>query len=141
MIITSTRDRDVDATAAGISPAAAPGDWGGMIFRRDLDQFEGRRDLEDEGIFLQRVNHAEIRYGGSSNVLINSVQQLVNPIQIGQLASDDHLQRDHSECRFGDQRLAEQLRGNELSGTEVPARRVTSPPIMTASDRKFTTTS
>ncbi|MCA9136187.1 MAG: hypothetical protein KDB00_05495, partial [Planctomycetales bacterium] len=82
VIITSIRDRRADSAAAGTSPQAQSGDWGGLIFRRDLDQFEGRRDLEDEGIFLQRVNHAEIRYGGSSNVLIDSVQQLVNPILI-----------------------------------------------------------
>ena len=82
VIFTSTRDREADANAAGISPDAAPGNWGGLIFRRDVDLQEGRRDLEDEGIFLQLVNHAEIRYGGSSAVLIDSVQQLVNPIQI-----------------------------------------------------------
>ncbi|MCO8121426.1 tandem-95 repeat protein [Stieleria sp. TO1_6] len=82
VIITSIRDRAADAAAAGNSPAAQAGDWGGIIYRRDLDQFEGRRDLEDEGIFLQRINHAELRYGGSSNVLIDSVQQLVNPILI-----------------------------------------------------------
>ncbi|MCS7471158.1 tandem-95 repeat protein [Stieleria sp. ICT_E10.1] len=82
VIFTSIRDRMADAAAAGDSPTSKAGDWGGLIFRRDLDQFEGRRDLEDEGIFLQRVNHAEIRYGGSSNVLIDSVQQLVNPILV-----------------------------------------------------------
>ena len=82
VIFTSLRDASVDEAAAGNSPVPAAGDWGGIVFRRDLDQAEGRRDLEDEGIFLQRVNHAEIRYGGSSNVLIDSVQQLINPIQM-----------------------------------------------------------
>ncbi|KAA5546993.1 tandem-95 repeat protein [Roseiconus nitratireducens] len=82
VIITSVRDRVADVAAAGNSPAAGPGDWGGLIYRRDVDQFEGRRDLEDDGVFLQSVNHAEIRYGGSSNVLIDSIQQLVNPIQV-----------------------------------------------------------
>ena len=82
VIFTSTRDRLVDTAASGISPAPSSGNWGGLIFRRDIDQAEGRRDREDEGIFLQTVNHAEIRYGGGSNVLIDSVQQLVNPIQI-----------------------------------------------------------
>ncbi|MEO1527696.1 MAG: peptidase, partial [Planctomycetota bacterium] len=82
VIVTSIRDRAVHAVTAGNAPEAAAGDWGGLIFRRDIDQFEGRRDLEDEGIFLQRVNHTEIRYGGSSNVLIDSQQQLVNPILI-----------------------------------------------------------
>jgi hypothetical protein len=82
VIFTSIRDRNVDVAAAGNSPAASSGNWGGLVYRRDLDQSEGRRDLEDEGIFLQRVNHAEIRFGGSNNVLIDSVPQLVNPIQI-----------------------------------------------------------
>ena len=82
VIFTSTRDRAADAAAAGISPEAAPGNWGGLVYRRDIDAQQGRRDLEDEGIFLNRVNHAEIRFGGGSNVLIDSVQQLVNPIQI-----------------------------------------------------------
>jgi hypothetical protein len=82
VIFTSTRDRGVDANASGFSPAPAAGNWGGIIYRRDVDRAEGRRDLEDDGVFLQTVNHAEIRYGGGSNVLIDSVQQLVNPVQI-----------------------------------------------------------
>ena len=82
VIFTSMRDRAVDTATSGFSPDPAPGNWGGIIFRRDVDRFEGRSDLERDGIFLQNVNHAEIRYGGGSNVLIDSVQQLVNPIQI-----------------------------------------------------------
>ena len=82
VIFTSMRDRDVDANASGFSPEPAAGNWGGIIYRRDVDRAEGRRDLEDDGVFLQTVNHAEIRYGGGSNVLIDSVQQLVNPVQI-----------------------------------------------------------
>ncbi len=82
VIFTSTRDRAADAPGAGTSPAPLPGNWGGLVFRRDIDQAQGRRDLEDEGIFLQTVNHAEIRYGGSSDILVDSVQQLVNPIQM-----------------------------------------------------------
>ena len=82
VIFTSTRDRQADAQTAGFSPEAGPGNWGGIIYRRDVDQAEGRRDKEDDGIFLQTINHAEIRYGGSSNVLVDSVQQLVNPVQI-----------------------------------------------------------
>lgn len=82
VIFTSTRDRSVDRVASGNSSAPTPGNWGGLIFRRDIDQSVGRPDLEDEGIFLQTVNHADIRFGGSSNILIDSNQQLVNPIQI-----------------------------------------------------------
>lgn len=80
VILTSMRDRLADADAAGFSPAARPGDWGGIVFRSDFDRDQGRFSLEDEGIFVDRVNHSEIRFGGGSNVLIDSQQQLVNPI-------------------------------------------------------------
>ncbi|MBI2477592.1 MAG: hypothetical protein HYV60_02765, partial [Planctomycetia bacterium] len=65
------------------APTTTPfnGDWGGLIFRADLDNAESRRNLENEGIFLNYVNHADIRYGGGSPV-INSIQQIVNPIQL-----------------------------------------------------------
>ncbi len=82
VIFTSTRDRQADRPGAGTSPAAKPGDWGGLVFRRDVDQAQGRRDLEDEGIFLQSINHAEIRYGGASDIRVDSVQQTVNPIEL-----------------------------------------------------------
>ena len=82
VIFTSIRDREVDAASSGTSANASQGDWGGLVYRRDIDLQEGRRDLEDDGVFLQRVNHAEIRYGGGSGVLIDSVQQTVNPVQI-----------------------------------------------------------
>ncbi|MEO1618338.1 MAG: peptidase, partial [Planctomycetota bacterium] len=82
VVFTSTRDRAVDTAASGNSPAPSDGNWGGLIFRSDFDRLEGRGNLEDEGIFLQVVNHADIRFGGGSNILINSVQQTVNPIQI-----------------------------------------------------------
>ncbi|MFU7560472.1 S8 family serine peptidase [Roseiconus sp. JC912] len=82
VVFTSTRDRAVDAAAAGNSPLPGEGNWGGIIFRSDLDRNEGRKNIEDEGIFMQVVNHADIRYGGGSNILINSIQQTVNPIQI-----------------------------------------------------------
>jgi hypothetical protein len=60
----------------------APGDWGGILFKRDLDKSVGRFDLEDEGIFRQYVNFADMKYGGSSSVVIDSVQQTVNSVQI-----------------------------------------------------------
>ena len=65
------------------TPAA--GDWGGLLFKRDLDKSAGRFDLEDEGIFRQYVNYADIQYGGSSAVVIDSVQQSVNSIQITEM--------------------------------------------------------
>ena len=82
VILTSTRDRSVDINSVTSALPVSPGDWGGVIFRDDRDRSEGRFGYEEDGAFLQRVNHADIRYGGGSNVLIDSVQQLVNPVQI-----------------------------------------------------------
>jgi hypothetical protein len=69
------RDRYAPTTNPG------PGDWGGMTFRREFDKANGRPDLEDQGIFLQYVNGADIRFGGGS-LTIDSRQQVVNPIQV-----------------------------------------------------------
>ena len=65
-------------------PTTSParGDWGGIIYRVDIDESQLRPNLEDEGIFLNYVNYADIRYGGGGNVVIDSIQQVVNPIQI-----------------------------------------------------------
>ncbi len=85
VVFTSTADSQADSSTAIVGRSPSPGEWGGLVFQRDLDRSEGRADLEDEGIFLQTVNHAQIRYGGGSNLLIDSIQQLVNPIQIFEL--------------------------------------------------------
>lgn len=71
--------KGVDSYAPTTSPT--PGDWGGLVLRRDLDRSSGRKDLEDEGIFLRTVNYADIRYGGGT-VNVDSVQQVLNPIHI-----------------------------------------------------------
>ncbi|MCL4200996.1 MAG: choice-of-anchor L domain-containing protein [Pirellulaceae bacterium] len=68
-----------DGTPGKTTPQ--PGDWGGIVFRSDLDSAESRRNLETNGVFLNYVNHADMRYGGGL-LAINSVDQVVNPIQI-----------------------------------------------------------
>jgi len=61
--------------------APRPGDWGGIVFRNDLDNAEERFNYEHEGIFMNYVNHADMRYGGG-NVIINSLKQIVTPIHL-----------------------------------------------------------
>ncbi len=68
-----------DTFAPRTTPGA--GDWGGLVLRRDVDISAGRKDLEDEGIFLRYINQADIRYGGGT-VIVNSIQQPINPIQM-----------------------------------------------------------
>ena len=60
-----------------------PGHWGGIVYRNDLDNAEVRFNYEHEGIFLNYVNHADIRYGGG-NVIVNSLKQIVTPIHMTQ---------------------------------------------------------
>ena len=69
-----------------LTTVANPGDWGGIIFRNDVDNIQrqvepGRVDYEGEGIFLNYVSHAQMRYGGGE-VVVNSVRQTIAPIEM-----------------------------------------------------------
>ncbi len=66
--LTSIND---DTLGAGntptFTPQASAGDWGGIDFRGDLDAAdESRRNRELEGVFLNYVQNADIRFGGGS---------------------------------------------------------------------------
>ncbi len=56
-----------------------PGDWAGIEFRNDFDYSEGRAVWETEGIFLDYVSHADIRYGGGS---VQLTDPSVTPLQM-----------------------------------------------------------
>ncbi len=68
-----------DTYAPTTTPTA--GEWGGILFKADLDNADARFNYESEGIFLNYVSHADIRYGGGQ-VRIDNVDQVVNPIQM-----------------------------------------------------------
>ena len=59
----------------------APGDWGGLMFRNDVDRANDRSDLEREGIFLNVINQADIRYGGGT-VILQGVPRVIAPIDM-----------------------------------------------------------
>ncbi|MEO1984324.1 MAG: hypothetical protein ABGZ24_27725, partial [Fuerstiella sp.] len=81
VIFTSWLDETIGTDTTGIPTIASPGNWGGIIFQNDIDQAEGRFSYQNEGIFLNYIGHADIRYGGG-NVVVDSVLQPVNPIHI-----------------------------------------------------------
>ena len=59
-----------------------PGDWGGIDFRGDLDSAdESRRNRENEGVFLNHVQFADMRYGGGA-VSVGGRQVVVSPIDM-----------------------------------------------------------
>ena len=85
VFFTSWLDQNIGLDNYAPQTVPSAGNWGGLFFKRDLDLSAGRFDLEDEGIFRQYVNHADIRYGGSSAVVVDTIQQTVNSIQIADM--------------------------------------------------------
>ncbi|MEO8493908.1 MAG: hypothetical protein ABI614_02480, partial [Planctomycetota bacterium] len=78
---TSFEDQTIGLDTFPFVTTPRPGDWGGIVFRADVDRLAGNVVLDEEGIFLNYVNHADIRYGGGS-VIIGSVPQVIDPIHI-----------------------------------------------------------
>ncbi|MGB7329054.1 MAG: tandem-95 repeat protein [Rubripirellula sp.] len=69
----------LDTNLLTTTPTA--GDWAGIEFRNDFDYSEGRPVWETEGIFLDYVSHADIRYGGGS---VQLTDPSVTPLQMSQ---------------------------------------------------------
>ena len=81
MYFTSYNDQTIGLDTNPYVTSPVDGDWGGIEFRSDVDRTQGYFQWSDEGVFLNYVNHADIRYGGGS-VLINSVPRVINPIHM-----------------------------------------------------------
>ncbi|APZ94408.1 GEVED domain-containing protein [Fuerstiella marisgermanici] len=81
VVFTSWLDETVGTDTTPIPTSAIPGNWGGIVFRNDVDRAEGRFNYQDEGIFLNYIGHADVRYGGG-NVIVDSVLQPISPINI-----------------------------------------------------------
>ncbi len=82
IFFTSWLNENIGRDSHPPTTSATRGDWGGIVFRADIDNGESRPSLENEGVFLNYVNHADISYGGGGNVVIGGIQQIVNPIQM-----------------------------------------------------------
>ena len=81
VFFTSFNDTTVGQNNNPLPDIPASGDWGGVLFNAELDRAEGRFDYEAEGIFLNYVNLADIRFGGGS-VNVGSVVQTIAPIDM-----------------------------------------------------------
>ncbi|MFV2065422.1 MAG: hypothetical protein ACC645_00470, partial [Pirellulales bacterium] len=70
----SFHDDSVGGDSDNVGPSMMPGDWGGVVFRDDSD-------FEQEAIFLNWVNHADMSNGGGK-VVVDSIESLFTPIHL-----------------------------------------------------------
>lgn len=72
--------QNANTAVVGTTPTA--GDWGGIDFRNRVDAGNAtREDLEAEGLFLNWISHADVRYGGGQ-VVVDGLSQVVAPVQM-----------------------------------------------------------
>jgi hypothetical protein len=79
--MTSWGDQATGIDTDPLPSTPAQGDWGGILYRNDIDNAGGRFNYENEGIFLNYVNNTLFQYGGGS-VVIGSVPQTVTPVHM-----------------------------------------------------------
>lgn len=81
VIFTSINDDAIGIDTNPTTTTAMPGEWGGIVIRNDVDRAapDERFDYERQGIFLNYINQADLRYGGGL-VSLGSVEQVVTPI-------------------------------------------------------------
>ncbi len=94
VLFTSHRDETLGVDTEPNRTTASGGDWGGLVFRNDMDYdyienydpatgVAPREVLETQGIFLNYVNHADMRYGGGQ-VTVNAVKSVYTPIHMAE---------------------------------------------------------
>ncbi|MCH2129865.1 MAG: MBL fold metallo-hydrolase, partial [Pirellulaceae bacterium] len=83
VFFTSYNDEQIGQdTNPNITQSPMAGDWGGILIRNDLDRASpDRLDWEARGIFLNHINHADMRFGGGL-VEVASREQIITPIQM-----------------------------------------------------------
>ncbi|MCE5266813.1 MAG: hypothetical protein LLG00_02875, partial [Planctomycetaceae bacterium] len=79
---TSYKDETIGVDTYSPPTTAAAGDWGGLVFANDHDAEANDltwQNLESQGIFVNYVNFADIRYGGGK-VSVNSALSQYDPV-------------------------------------------------------------
>ncbi len=71
----------IDTNPLNTTPTA--GDWGGIEIRNDFDRAQGRFDREREGVFLNTISNADIRYGGGQ-IGVGARARVVSPINLSE---------------------------------------------------------
>ncbi|MFN8740790.1 MAG: hypothetical protein ACK5YR_12765, partial [Pirellula sp.] len=80
---TSHFDQTVGQDTNPLNTTPTPGQWGGIEIRNDFDRAQGRLDREREGIFLNSIFQADIKFGGG-RVGAGSQARPVSPIHLSE---------------------------------------------------------
>jgi VCBS repeat-containing protein len=83
VIFTSYNDESVGVDTNPIVTNPTPGDWGGIEIHNDVDRLQGRGDYERQGIFLNYIAHADIRFGGGQ-VTVANPSPTISPIHLAE---------------------------------------------------------
>lgn len=83
VIFTSINDESIGIDTNPIPTQPAAGQWGGIEFRNDVDRAQGRGDFERQGVFLNYVGYADMRFGGGQ-VLATFPSPTVSPLQMSE---------------------------------------------------------
>lgn len=81
VVFTSFDDESFGIDSNPIPTTPQPGQWGGLEFHNDVDREEGRGDYEREGIFINYVGQADMRFGGGQ-VTVSTPSPTINPIHL-----------------------------------------------------------
>ncbi len=81
VLMTSYNDQSLGVDTNPLITVPQPGDWGGIEMHNDVDRREGRGDWERNGIFLNYIANADLRFGGGS-VVIATNSPVANPIHM-----------------------------------------------------------
>ncbi|HBJ33517.1 MAG TPA: hypothetical protein DDZ51_01915 [Planctomycetaceae bacterium] len=83
VVITSINDRTIgNGNVTGVVPVPQPGDWGGIDLRSDIDFANStRRNRENEGVFLNHIQFADLRYGGGQ-VRVDGPSVVISPVDM-----------------------------------------------------------
>ncbi len=83
VFFTSYHNETLGRDTFALPTTAAAGDWGGIVFRNELDYDSRRMVLENEGIFINYVNHATLSFGGG-DVVVAGTPAAFSPIQLNE---------------------------------------------------------
>lgn len=81
VIFTSLLDETTGTDTTPTPTTPDSGNWGGLSFRNDVDEAQGRFSYRSEGIFLNHVGQASLRFGGG-NAVVDSILQPINPVNM-----------------------------------------------------------